>query len=93
MAMEFDWDEAKSEWTRRDRGFGFDHAVQIFDGPVVEWEDRRHDWGEVRIAAVGVVNGRFLTVIYTNRGETRRIISARVSRKQEKERWLSSEKP
>lgn len=93
MAMEFEWDEAKSEWTRRERGFGFDLAIEIFDGPVVEWEDCRRDWGEVRTAAVGVVNGRFLTVIYTMRGDKRRIISARVSRKKEKERWESFARP
>jgi uncharacterized DUF497 family protein len=93
MAMEFEWDEAKSDWTRRERGFGFDTAVEIFAGPVVEWEDRRQDWGEDRVVAVGIVNGRFLTVIYTNRAERRRIISARASRKREKERWLSSARP
>jgi uncharacterized DUF497 family protein len=93
MAMEFEWDEAKSARTRQERGFDFTTAARIFEGPVVEWQDRRRDWGEDRIVAVGVVDGRFLTVIYTQRSERRRIISARVSRKTEKERWLSSEKP
>ncbi len=91
--MEFEWDEAKSDWTQRERGFGFDLAVEIFDGPVVEWEDQRQDWGEVRMVAVGIVNGRFLTVVYTDRGTKRRIISARVSRKKERELWRSSTRP
>lgn len=92
MAMEFEWNSAKSERTHRERGFGFDVAVRMFAGRVVEWEDRREDWGEARIVAVGVVDQRFLTLVYTDRGEVRRIISARPSRKQEKERWLSFER-
>jgi uncharacterized DUF497 family protein len=91
--MDFEWDEAKSEWTRRERGVGFETAVRIFEGQVVEWEDQRHAWGEIRIVAVGVVESRFVTVIYTLRNERRRIISARHSRKKEKERWLSFARP
>jgi uncharacterized DUF497 family protein len=92
MRMEFEWDEIKSERTRRERGVGFDAAIGIFEGRVVQWEDERRDWGEIRIVAVGVANGRFLTVVYTDRGERRRIISARVSRETERERWRSSER-
>lgn len=91
--MDFEWDEAKSERTRRERGLGFRTALRIFEGQVVEWEDQRHDWGEVRIVAVGVVENRFLTVVYTLRNGRRRIISARPSRKKEKEKWLSFARP
>jgi len=87
--MDFEWDEAKSNRTRRERGFGFDYAAQVFEGPVLEWEDRRKDWGETRIAAVGAVEDVVLTVIYTDRSERRRIISARKARKEEREAWLS----
>ncbi len=34
MTMEFEWDEAKSDWTRRERGFGFEEAALIFEGSV-----------------------------------------------------------
>ncbi|MBI2718140.1 MAG: BrnT family toxin [Rhizobiales bacterium] len=85
--MEFEWDEAKSERTRLERGFGFDAAVSIFEGPVLEWEDRRQDWGETRILAVGSVGKDVLAVIYTDRSSRRRIISARKARKKEREAW------
>jgi uncharacterized DUF497 family protein len=87
--MEFEWDEAKSEWTRRERGFGFEDAIPIFDGPVLEWEDQREDWGEKRIVAIGSVGEDILAVIYTDRGPRRRIISARSARKKERNTWLS----
>ncbi|HVZ68077.1 MAG TPA: BrnT family toxin [Rhizomicrobium sp.] len=89
MRMEFEWDEAKSERNFRERGFGYDFAALIFDGPVIEWCDIRKDWREIRIAAVGSVEGRILTVIYTDRNEVRRIISARRARKKEVELWQS----
>ncbi len=51
--------------------------MRIFDGPTVERIDDRFDYGEKRIYAIGVVNGREITVIYADRkNEERRIISA-----------------
>jgi len=87
--MEFEWDEAKSERNFRERGFGYDHAALIFDGPVIEWCDIREEWLEVRIVAVGSVGRNILTVVYTDRDNVRRIISARRARKKEVELWQS----
>lgn len=87
--MEFEWDEAKSERNRVERGFDFRVASLIFEGPTVEWCDIREDWGEVRIIAVGIVEDRVRTVIYTERDGKRRIISARRARKDEEETWRS----
>lgn len=88
--MEFEWDETKSDRNRRERGFGFEVAVQIFDGPVIEWCDVREEWGEARVVAIGSVDGIILAVIYTDRGDVRRIISTRRARKKECELWRSS---
>lgn len=85
--MLFEWNDAKSEQTRLERGFGFEDAIRIFEGPTIEWCDARSDWGEVRVVAVGDLSGRLLAVVYTDRAEVRRIISARVARKKERERW------
>ena len=85
--MEFDWDESKSAATRRERGFGFEAAIRIFDGPTLEWCDVRQSWGEERVVVIGTVESLILTVVYTNRGPARRIISARIARKNEAEQW------
>jgi uncharacterized DUF497 family protein len=65
--MLFEWDEAKSRRTYRERGFGFDYAVRIFDGLTLENRDNRRDYGEVRIQAIGRVERQILFVVYTDR--------------------------
>lgn len=74
--MEFGWDPAKSEKTRRDRGFGFEYAARVFAGPTIEAIDRRKDYGEERISAIGEIDGRVYVVVYTDRPGVRWIISA-----------------
>jgi DNA-binding transcriptional regulator YiaG/uncharacterized DUF497 family protein len=69
MAMDFEWDEAKDEWTRRKRGFGFDKAALMFDRPVQTAIDDRHDYGEQRLIAIGEADGDVLVVVYTDPGE------------------------
>jgi uncharacterized protein len=81
--MEFEWDEAKNQSNRRKHGFDFDTAGRIFNGPVRQQVDAR-PWGEQRIVATGLVEGRFITVVYTLRGGRRRIISARPVRRNER---------
>lgn len=75
--MRFTWDVAQNNLNVRRRGLAFKDAVRIFEGPTVEKEDDRFDYGEVRIYAIGLVDGIETTVIYTERhNEERHIISA-----------------
>ena len=83
----FEWDEAKSEWTRRHRGFSFEQAARIFAGPVQSIPDKRRDYGEERIIAIGESAGEVLVVVYTDRGSARRIISARRASRRERQIW------
>ena len=87
--MRFEWDLAKSEANLRERGFDFEFATLIFDSPTFEVEDRRRDYGERPVVAVGIADGIHLTVVYTDRqspkGEVlRRIISAHRSNRRER---------
>jgi uncharacterized DUF497 family protein len=75
--MHYNWDERKNRSNIRRHGIAFEDAKRIFDGPTVEKVDDRFDYGEVRVYAVGLVNGLEITVIYTDEGNgKRRIISA-----------------
>jgi uncharacterized DUF497 family protein len=85
--MDFDWDTAKHERNIRERGFGFDIAALIFTGDTIEVEDTRTDYGECRMQAIGDVDGTILFVVYTDRGDTRWIISARKANRRERARW------
>ena len=89
--MNFDWDSAKSERNRQERGIGFDFATLIFEGGTMEWPDDRRDYGEARLRAVGEVDGIVLHVVFTDRGDKRRIISARVANRKERNQWYASQ--
>jgi uncharacterized DUF497 family protein len=87
--MEFEWDPVKSAATEQRRGIGFDHAVEIFTGRMIQWTDDRKDHGEQRVRAVGESAGELLHIVYTRRGEIIRIISARRANRRERDQWLS----
>lgn len=96
--MRFEWDEAKSARNYRLRGFDFGAAAQIFAGFTLERVDTRRDYGEVRVFAIGRVADIALTVVYTDRrdrdGTTiRRIISARRSNRDERQRYEQARPP
>ncbi|MDQ4059698.1 MAG: BrnT family toxin [Pseudomonadota bacterium] len=91
--MIFEWDEAKEARNVRQRGLDFGTAAGMFSGPVMTWQDTRRDYGEVRVVALGEVEGRILVVVYTDRGDTRRIISAQPAKRKERELWQLFAKP
>jgi uncharacterized DUF497 family protein len=75
--MRYRWDREKNRRNLIRHGIAFEDAQRIFDGPTVERVDDRFDYGEVRVYAVGLVNGLEITVVYTDENEDeRRIISA-----------------
>jgi uncharacterized DUF497 family protein len=80
----------KDEWNRSQRGFGFDVPALIFEGATIEWPDDRQDYGEVRVRAIGEAEGMVLHVLFTDRGEVRRIISARLADRKGRVRWLTN---
>ena len=87
--MVFEWDEAKSRRTLDERGFGFEYAARIFLAPTLERPDDRLEYGEARIQAIGRVGDDILFVVYTNRGDIRHVISARLANRKELRLWQS----
>lgn len=82
--MDFEWDQAKSERNRIERGLPFGLAVELFEGPVIERADNRRDYGEGRMQAIGRVGSVILLCVYTDRGEVRRVISLRDANRRER---------
>jgi hypothetical protein len=66
--MHYGCDPPKSEYNPRERGLPFEIAMALFDGPTIEVDDRRRDYGERRIVAYGNVAGRVMVCVYTWRG-------------------------
>ena len=84
--MRFEWDPDKNAVNIEKHGIDFEDARHIFDGPCVEAPSSRPH-GEIRMIAVGLLNGREITVIYTIRGANKRIISERRARTNERKRF------
>jgi uncharacterized DUF497 family protein len=88
--VDFEWDPDKNDQNIARRGIDFTWAIEIFDGPVVEWIDQRKDYGEERWIAIGEVDGIILTIVYTWRDERRRIISAWKAHDRQRKRYRES---
>jgi uncharacterized protein len=87
MPPGFEWDAAKNGANVTKHGIGFEDAARIFEGPVLEQIDHRRDYGEERVAVTGVTMGLELFVVYTVRGDNRRIISARRASRYERDAY------
>ncbi len=89
-AMNFEWDEAKSDLCFRERGFDSAYAAQVFFDPdrMVQ-ADTRYSYGEERYRVVGVIEQRLFVVVYTPRHDAMRIISARKANQREVSSTLS----
>lgn len=75
---EFDWDDAKAEDNLVKHGVPFPYATRVFmDAAVIDFDASQPGDGEVRRKAVGMIEDRVFTVVYTERDGITRIISAR----------------
>jgi uncharacterized DUF497 family protein len=81
----FEWDPAKSDRNRLERGLPFDLAVMLFDRPTLERPDARLDYREARTLAIGMIGTVALVCVYTDRGLARRIISLRPANRRERD--------
>lgn len=75
--MGFEWDEDKRRANKAKHGLDFEDAPETFDAFWLEKLDQREDYGEDRWAALGSCQGRIVYLVYTTRGENKRIISMR----------------
>jgi uncharacterized DUF497 family protein len=78
----FEWDEDKRQSNIEKHDIDFGDAVAIFDGRSTT--TRKTDYAdEDRFVTIGKLDHRTFAVIWTQRGNTRRIISVRRARKNE----------
>lgn len=89
--MKYSWNEDKNRRNIERHGIAFKDAVKIFEGETLEQEDDRFEYGEVRVYAIGIMNGLEIAVIYTDRSnDERRIISARRAEPYERRAYWKS---
>ena len=87
--MRLTYDPAKREKTLIERGLDFEDALIVFEGPTVEIEDTRKDYGERRIICYGRLESRLIVVGYTPRGADRHVFSMRKANDREQARLAS----
>jgi uncharacterized DUF497 family protein len=85
--MKISYDPRKRLETLAERGLDFEDAARMFDGRTFEFADLRQDYGEHRTICYGHAAGHMLVVVYTPRGDIRRIISMRKANEREKARF------
>ena len=87
--MEFEWDQGKARTNLAKHGVPFEYASLVLtDERRIEELDDLVAYGEERWKAVGQVQGRLYTVIYAQRGDSFRIISARKATRHEQQDYL-----
>ena len=88
--MFFEWDEVKEQKNITKHKLDFKTAMLVFrDEHRIEFYDEKHSIDEDRYITIGSVNGTLLIlmVVYTERGDAMRIISARKATSQERRQY------
>jgi len=84
--MRFEWDERKWRSNLGKHGLDFFDVSAVFEAPHIIVPSV-HAGEEERFLAIGIFEGRFVTVVYTIRSEAIRIISFRRARHEERQKY------
>ena len=89
MTLKFEWNKSKAKENYAKHGVSFELAEKVFKDPfAVEFLDDRQDYGEERFIVIAMVDGDILYVVYTERKDVIRIVSARRATKREQKTWF-----
>ena len=87
--MKVEWDEEKNRVNKAKHHITFEYAAGVFYDPNrIEYRDIEHSENEDRYVSIGSISGKIvvLYVVFTERGDAIRLISAREATR--KERWV-----
>ena len=85
---DFEWDTTKAESNLKKHKISFLQAIAVFSDVFALTEyDHTDEFGEERWLITGVIPGDIVTVVYVERGERFRIISAREATKHERRNY------
>lgn len=90
--MRFEWDTRKARRNVEKHGVTFEEAATAFADPQSLTEfDPDHSEDEERFVLVGASHaGRLIVVVHTDRGDTIRIISARIATRRERKTYANT---
>lgn len=91
ISVTFEWDEDKNIINKQKHKISFETALHVFDDPdYIEIYDFEHSKDEDRYIAIGRV-GDILFVVFTERGDNIRMISARLATDVERRLYYGEE--
>jgi uncharacterized DUF497 family protein len=82
--MTFEWDENKNTINISKHGIDFNDIVSAFYNEMLIQKDAREDYGEDRFIGIGKIMTVEVVIVWTNRDDKIRIISARKANKKER---------
>ena len=87
--MNFEWDESKQISNLEKHGISFEEAKNVFNNPLaVIFDDPLHSIEESREIIIGHSSqNQLLLVVFTERSDAIRIISARLATRRERENY------
>lgn len=88
--MRFEWDDEKERKNIRYHNIDFETAAHVFNDPNrIEYYDEKHSVYEDRFITIGEINGvaYVVMVVYTERNDVIRLISARKATNTERSRY------
>lgn len=85
--MYFDWNENKRREVYKQHGIDILEAALIFENPVLTKQDKRRDYGEVRLISLGMVDDEAYIVIHTEHDGVTRLITAWKGGRRERETY------
>jgi uncharacterized DUF497 family protein len=93
MQTLFEWDRLKSDINLRKHGISFEEAQTVFNDPLsMTLSDPDHSEDEERFIDIGMSDKRrVLVIVYTERGQYIRLISARKATPAERKQYEEEE--
>lgn len=91
--MRITFDPLKDEWNIRERGLSFRSVAEFDFGSALVQVDERHDYGETRYVAIGMLQGRLHVLCFTETDDGIRVISFRRANEREVVRHATTQTP
>ena len=85
--MEIEFDPAKNDENIRNRGLSFESAHGFDFETAIIWQDARRAYPEARFSALGKLDGRVHSLVFTEAEAGIRVISFRKANRREVKRY------
>ena len=87
--MRVEFDHGKRDKTLAERALDFSDAAEVFAGLHFTDQDHRQVYAEPRFNTIGPLAQRLIVIVWTPRGQARRIISMRKANDRQQLRYAS----